>query len=140
MQKFHGRVLLEAEAVANRITRVNQQPHPQRQSGFALKRLNSNRRLALVEQPYVFLLQILDEVAMLVGRGEDQIDQIDFHSDAEHACLVRRLPRLLLVPSWAATYTGGNSEAGSPDFGAADFAATCRCLAGAGLLRGILGG
>ncbi len=77
VQKFDGRLLLKAEALADGIAGIDQQAYAQRQSGLALKCLNVDRRLALVEQPNVLLLQVLDESAMFVRGGEDQIDQVD---------------------------------------------------------------
>ena len=135
VQKFHRCVLFKAEAVANRVARINQQSHPQRQSGLALKRLNPRRRLALVEQPYIVLLQILDEVAVLVGRGEDQIDQIDFHSNAELARLVRLLRLRLRLPV-ALRVHRREHRGGSPDFALRTLLHGCRSSAALAALFG----
>src|SRR5664279_1923293 len=60
-------ILLELEAVANRVAGIDQQPHAQRQVGFAAEGADRDRRLVVIEHAEVILLEVVDELAALIG-------------------------------------------------------------------------
>src|SRR6185437_12050603 len=64
IQEFNGCLLLEAEAVPNRIAGVNQQPDAQRQVGLSAESANTLWRLLIIENSEVVLLQVFHEVVV----------------------------------------------------------------------------
>ncbi len=84
VEKLNCRFLLELEAVAHRVARVNQQPHLQRQVGLATEAAHF-RRLLIVDHPEVVSLQILYVVAVPIGNSEHYanfVDDVDDRRDA----------------------------------------------------------
>ena len=74
LQKRDGRVLLEREAIVHRLAGIDQQADLQGKIRFALKAEDLLRRLVVVKNLEIVLLQVLDVVVVLVGDGEDQVD------------------------------------------------------------------
>ena len=79
-QKLGGRLLLELKAGANRGAGVDDDAHAQRQIDLLVEGVDLGRRLLVVEQGKVALLQVGNVVPMLVGDGEDEVDLIDAQS------------------------------------------------------------
>ena len=76
IQKFDGCFLLELEAVAHRVARVDQQSNLQRQIGFTAEAAQFGRLLVVDDLEVVFL-QILDVAPVPVGHREDDANFVD---------------------------------------------------------------
>jgi hypothetical protein len=87
-QKLGGRLLLKLEAGADGGAGVDDDAHAQRQIDLLVKRVDLGRRLLVVEQRKVALLQVGNVVAVLVGDGEDEVDFIDADMDGRRAVSV----------------------------------------------------
>ena len=73
-QEVGGSLLLKLEALADGAGGVHHDADAQRQVGLLLEAADGLRRAAVVQQAEVLLLQAGDEVAVLVGDREDQVD------------------------------------------------------------------
>ena len=74
VQKLDGRFLFELEAVAHGVAGVDEQADLQRQIGFGVEAANFLRRLVVVDDTEIALLEIGDAAAVLVGHGEHDVD------------------------------------------------------------------
>src|SRR5258708_16843499 len=76
LQKTRGGSLLKIKAVVHRTAHVKQQSKMHRQVSFPVEINNRLRRLVVVENCEVVLIEIADEFAVLVRRDEEHIDFI----------------------------------------------------------------
>src|SRR5215469_6875222 len=81
IDEFDGRLLLEAEAVANAVAGIDQDGETQRQIGFGGEFLNRLCPLAF-ENFEIALVQVSDEAAFLIGDGEEHVDAGHVNEDA----------------------------------------------------------
>ena len=121
-QKLDGGLLLELKAGTNRGAGIDDDAYTQRQIDLLAERGDLFRRLLVVEQRKVALLQIWNVVAVLVGHGEDEIDFVD--ADAAGWARYQQ----------ASSAAGRGLLAGSRRLGGmGDCAGFCEAGAGAGL-------
>src|SRR5580704_17276515 len=76
LQETRGRALLEIKPAVYRPADIDQQTHMQRQIGFATEIENRLRRLVVVKNAEIILIQIADKLAMLVGRDEQHVNLV----------------------------------------------------------------
>src|SRR5271166_127397 len=76
-------LLLELEARADGGACVDDNANTQGQVGLLGKAVDALRSLLIVKQGKVALLEVADEVAVMVGDAEDQIDFVDLPGDGE---------------------------------------------------------
>ena len=76
LQETRGRVLLEIKSAIHRAADVDQQPKVQRQIRFPPEVQNRLRRLVVVKNIEIVLVQVAHELAMLVGRDEQHVHLI----------------------------------------------------------------
>jgi hypothetical protein len=81
VQKLNGRFLLELEAITNGIAGIHQQTHSQWQVSLTAEGSYRLRWFVVVNHAEIVFLQVIDELAALVGDGEDYIDFIDLFDD-----------------------------------------------------------
>src|SRR5580658_2320307 len=74
LQKADGCILFEIKTAVDRSADVDQQAEVQRQIGFAVEVENGLRRLMIVENREIGLIQVANKFAMLVGRDEQYVD------------------------------------------------------------------
>ncbi len=80
-EELDGGLLLELEALADGAGGVEHDADAQGQVGLLGEADDGVGRLAVVEQAEVLLLEAGDEVAVLVGDGEDEVDFVDADDD-----------------------------------------------------------
>ena len=73
VQELDGRLLLELETVADGIAGIDEQSDLQGQIGFGVEATQFCRRLVIVHDAEIGLLEIGDTLAMLVGDGEHDV-------------------------------------------------------------------
>ena len=88
-KKFDGRILFKLKAGTDGTAGVNHEADAKREIGLLGKAVNLRRGHVVVEQREVALVQIADEMAVLVGYGEDEIHFIDDSRDGVRAILLR---------------------------------------------------
>src|SRR5580704_350134 len=81
IQKFNRRLLLELEAVANRVASIYEKPDLQRQVRLGVETANFLRRLVVVDHVKIALLQIGDAPPVLVGYGEHYVHFVSLGPD-----------------------------------------------------------
>ena len=72
-QKIDGRFLLELEAIAHRLAGIDQEADLQGKVSLTVETEYLLRRLTIVQNLEIVLLQALYVVAVLVGDGENQV-------------------------------------------------------------------
>ena len=87
LQKTGGRVLLKIEPAVHRSADIDQQAQVQGQIGFAAEVQDRLRRLVIVKNGEIVLVQIADELAVLVGRDEQHVDFIHPRVQGDHRVL-----------------------------------------------------
>ena len=80
-EELDGGVLLELEALADGAGGVEHDADAEGQIGLLLEVEDGDRRTPVVEEAEVLALEAGDEVALLVGDGEDEIDFVDLDFD-----------------------------------------------------------
>ena len=78
-EKLDGGILLELEALADRAGGVEHDADAQGEIGLLLEAEDGDGRAAIVEQAEVLALEAGDELTLLVGDGEDEIDFVDLN-------------------------------------------------------------
>jgi hypothetical protein len=107
-QEVDGGLLLKLKALADRAGGVHHDADAQRQVGLLLEADHALRGAAIVQQAEVLLLQTGDEVAVMVGYGEDEVD--DARVDGDVAAGGRgAFARLQLVGRVGLAGSGGRS-------------------------------
>jgi hypothetical protein len=94
-QELGGRLLLELKARADRGAGVDDDAHAHGQIDLLVKGVHPGRRLLVVEQGKVALLQVGNVVPVLVSHREDEVDLVDAevnHGGRSHRLALRRLP------------------------------------------------
>ena len=89
-------VLLELEALTNGTRGVEHDADTQRKIGLLGEAEYGKRRTAIIEQAEVLALEAGNELALLVGDGEDEIDFVDLDFDGLGGLLLRGLSAGLL--------------------------------------------
>ena len=99
VQKFDRGFLFELEAVADGIAGIDQQSDLQRQVGFRVEAANLLRRLVVIDNGEIALLQIGDAAAVLVGHGEYDVHFVGGNANGEDGVISRcvGISRLLLL-------------------------------------------
>src|SRR5579872_5448988 len=95
LQKTDSSLLLEIEAALHRAAHIDEQAEMQRQVGFAAKVYDRLRRLVIVEDGEVGLVQIAHKFAVLVGRDKKNIHFIHALVDGEQGSHLR-----VIVTRW----------------------------------------
>src|SRR5207302_3098787 len=89
LKKTDGGVLLEIKTAVHRSAHVDQQAEMQWQIGFPAKINNGLRRLVIVENREIVLVQIADKFAVLVGGDEQNVHLVHTFVDGEHRTALR---------------------------------------------------
>src|SRR5580700_4883417 len=89
LEKADRGILLEIKTAVDRTAHVDEQAHVQRQIGFATKIQNGLRRLMIVKDRKIALIQISNKLAMLVGGDEQHVHFIDTFVNGEHRASLR---------------------------------------------------
>src|ERR1700674_3869187 len=84
LEEADGRVLLELKTAVDRTAYVDEQAEVQGQIGFSAKVKNGLRRLVIVENREIVLIEIANKFAMLVSGDEEDIHFIDAFVNGEH--------------------------------------------------------
>jgi hypothetical protein len=89
LQEADGGILLELKTAVNRSAHVDEQAQVKRKIGFATKVYDRLRRLVIVENREIVLIQVADKFSMLVGSDEKHVDFVDAFADGEHRARLR---------------------------------------------------
>ncbi len=122
LQKLDRGALLKLETLPDRGAGIDHDADPQRQIRLLGEVENLRGSFLVIEQSKVTLLQILDEPAMLVSDGKDQIHLVDVGLDGEIA-IVLPVAALAMFGAWGTALsvpgTGAWSLFGGAGFGVA---------------------
>src|ERR1700733_13852079 len=89
LEKADRGSLLEIKTAVDRTAHVDEQSHVQRQIGFATKIQNGLRRLMIIKNRKIALIQISNKLAMLVCGDEQHVHFIDTFVNGEHRASLR---------------------------------------------------
>lgn len=97
VQKLDRRFLLEPETVTHGVAGVDEKSNLEWQVRFSVEAANFLRRLIVVGDAEIILLEIGDAMAMLISDGEDDIDLVCCRSQSCEALVSRRRVCGLLI-------------------------------------------
>ena len=87
LKEADGRILLELKTAVDRSADIDEQAHVQGQIGFVAEIQNGLRRLVIVENREIGLVEVANKLAMLIGGDEKNVDLVHSFVDGEQSAL-----------------------------------------------------